>query len=540
MKIILFIVCTILSARCTYAQPLEYQSKWIIDINGKVSLADNNSKSKQVTCTTPDKGVVGFAGFKNYANIGNKKIYHEGDFKLLFKIDSLGKLAWHKVLIDSINSAIGTGSFLRVDKSGNIYFMMSAKATSSDDNWPDNAGGLICLSSNGTYKWSKEGFTGANVESNYFENPMYSHSQFNGVFAYQLVEFQVLARYGVIAPNGQFKPLNNDYKNLPSNNAYFHPYNHDVYFLCNIWQPTNDWQVDSQLTIPADSIQEYHYFLLRMDSTGTMHYLASFFNQSYISNTVRFCATDKNRLIIGFTYRANDTLWYDGKKLGASKYANNPSQLCLDRNGKLVWFSECDYNYYGGSSTFVFEENIRNGKLISLYSFYDDNTGMFWDSLEQQGGGQFIVTLDTATGKAKRLMKTFFYGRLGMLTDTKYAELILLEEPIELDGKSYNPVDSINRFFIAMADTFTKPNSIEEKFNLSASIYPNPSKQSFNLSLDQDKPLEASIYNANGILIKKLAITNGANFGIDWPSGVYFVKITDKNGQSTFNKIIKI
>jgi len=306
------------------------------------------------------------------------------------------------------------------------------------------------------------------------------------------------------------------------------------------FSPDSDWKIDSALTIPADKSKKSRRCLLRLDSLGNMHHIGTFYNHQYIPAYSRFCAAGANRLFIALTYRANDTLWYNNKMLGISNSALNPAQISLDRNGNMQWFAECDYTNFGGSSTSVFEHTYKDGKIITLYNFLDDFTGINWSGLWQEGGGQFLLTLDTASGKATRVMKTFYHGRLGMQTNTKYAELIPVDRIIELNGNIYSPIDSINQFFIVLADTFTKPNSLAENGFSLAQVYPNPSREAFTIDWGETKLAQAAIYNSNGICLKIINQGEKASFGADWAKGIYIIKFSDKNGAHSTQKILKM
>ena len=69
-------------------------------------------------------------------------------------------------------------------------------------------------------------------------------------------------------------------------------------------------------------------------------------------------------------------------------------------------------------------------------------------------------------------------------------------------------------------------------------IYPNPSKNSFALSADVTL---VEVYNITGQIIKSFnnAISNQQLDITDLETGIYLIKLTDNNGTSQTNKLIK-
>jgi hypothetical protein len=76
----------------------------------------------------------------------------------------------------------------------------------------------------------------------------------------------------------------------------------------------------------------------------------------------------------------------------------------------------------------------------------------------------------------------------------------------------------------------------QEHANTPLSIFPNPSNGSFSFSYNITGDVKA--YNTLGQIVKELHGDEIQNFGLDWPSGLYHIIVTDKNnGVRTLNAI---
>ncbi|MDG2344219.1 MAG: T9SS type A sorting domain-containing protein [Flavobacteriales bacterium] len=100
-------------------------------------------------------------------------------------------------------------------------------------------------------------------------------------------------------------------------------------------------------------------------------------------------------------------------------------------------------------------------------------------------------------------------------------------------GVAPDDVDSISFEVISIS-------SYKESLNNSLkSIYPNPSKGSFNLVWNNLGPVELFIYDLNGKLIHTQHIKLGENnINTVFSSGIYFAKLFGKNEFSSSEKII--
>lgn len=83
---------------------------------------------------------------------------------------------------------------------------------------------------------------------------------------------------------------------------------------------------------------------------------------------------------------------------------------------------------------------------------------------------------------------------------------------------------------------------IKENSNTSVSIYPNPTKDKFQVLGLKSKVEKVEIYNIIGEIIFNLTIQQSNNLTIDLsnqPNGVYLLKMTDEQGSISYSKIVK-
>jgi len=74
-----------------------------------------------------------------------------------------------------------------------------------------------------------------------------------------------------------------------------------------------------------------------------------------------------------------------------------------------------------------------------------------------------------------------------------------------------------------------------------ASVYPNPSSDLVNISLDKGELLKIELYSMTGRLLFKQYLNSSTytlNIG-DYPSGSYLVRVFNQNNDVTNTKIVK-
>ena len=80
-----------------------------------------------------------------------------------------------------------------------------------------------------------------------------------------------------------------------------------------------------------------------------------------------------------------------------------------------------------------------------------------------------------------------------------------------------------------------------EPLNERLSIFPNPTNGLVNVKLAQSEQLEINVRNFQGKLLESISLKNKSSYllELDSPSGVYFIEISNKEGEKVFKKIVK-
>lgn len=74
-----------------------------------------------------------------------------------------------------------------------------------------------------------------------------------------------------------------------------------------------------------------------------------------------------------------------------------------------------------------------------------------------------------------------------------------------------------------------------------ADIYPNPARNFFTIAVKQDQLTSCSLYAPDGKLVIDKRIENSERFDLnvgDLSNGIYYLRLTDKKGQSFYKKIV--
>lgn len=133
----------------------------------------------------------------------------------------------------------------------------------------------------------------------------------------------------------------------------------------------------------------------------------------------------------------------------------------------------------------------------------------------------------------------------------KFVTLKLVNDSVTLSRAEFNAKEAKEnkpQLVVTYSAIQDKPitrqvNLTDERLNkrMNFSIYPNPAKNSFNISIENySKARSLKLYNLNGQLLRDIAITNNKNQQVytgDLKNGVYIVTIRD-GGKSMSKKVV--
>ncbi|MEJ6492474.1 MAG: T9SS type A sorting domain-containing protein [Flavobacteriales bacterium] len=204
------------------------------------------------------------------------------------------------------------------------------------------------------------------------------------------------------------------------------------------------------------------------------------------------------------------------------------AQVGCDMMNLIVNVSDTDYvNIYhpGHYLTWPQEENV-----------------IVWEITDMQGN---MITADTLIDEP-----FFQFYHTVPITDTMNVTAILTNDSAGIaciieDQLYWEETEVIPGVFIGRWE-FVYGNvggnlGMDETEASTASVYPNPSNDIINISLDKGELLKIELYSMTGRLLFKQYLNSSTytlNIG-DYPSGSYLVRVFNQNNDVTNTKIVK-
>jgi hypothetical protein len=204
------------------------------------------------------------------------------------------------------------------------------------------------------------------------------------------------------------------------------------------------------------------------------------------------------------------------------------AQVGCDMMNLIVNVSDTDYvNLYhpGHYLTWPQEENV-----------------IVWEITDMQGN---MITADTLIDEP-----IFQFYHTVPITDTMNVTAILTNDSAGIaciieDQLYWEETEVIPGVFIGRWE-FVYGNvggnlGMDETEASTASVYPNPSNDIINISLDKGELLKIELYSMTGRLLFKKDVNSSSyalNIG-DYPSGAYLVRVFNQNNDVTNIKILK-
>ncbi|MDC1403619.1 T9SS type A sorting domain-containing protein [Crocinitomicaceae bacterium] len=204
------------------------------------------------------------------------------------------------------------------------------------------------------------------------------------------------------------------------------------------------------------------------------------------------------------------------------------AQVGCDMMNLIVNVSDTDYvNLYhpGHYLTWPQEENV-----------------IVWEITDMQGN---MITADTLIDEP-----IFQFYHTVPITDTMNVTAILTNDSAGIaciieDQLYWEETEVIPGVFIGRWE-FVYGNvggnlGMDETEASTASVYPNPSNDIINISLDKGELLKIELYSMTGRLLFKQYLNSSTytlNIG-DYPSGSYLVRVFNQNNDVTNTKIVK-
>lgn len=257
--------------------------------------------------------------------------------------------------------------------------------------------------------------------------------------------------------------------------------------------------------------------------------------------------------LISYNESSSGSQWIRGtRSIGALAtgtnfvYSTNLTQNYPD-GVKSYLVSQC-YNLTSISNpqiNFKFQYDLeQNWDLI--YVEYTTDFGQTWNVLGEMGANWYNSdrTPQTSGNDCNNCVGAQWTGTNTTLTDYFYSLSSLGSETNVIFRIVFHSDEAVNQLGANVDDFLISGVLSKENFQLNnISVYPNPSKGIFNISLGDISPSLLEVYDLTGkiILSQKHIIISNYETMIDISNvsqGIYFVKITADN-QSTVKRIIK-
>jgi hypothetical protein len=195
--------------------------------------------------------------------------------------------------------------------------------------------------------------------------------------------------------------------------------------------------------------------------------------------------------------------------------------------------------------------NVSDTGLVKLYhpghylTWPQSENVIVWEITDSQGN---IIADDTLINNSDFL----FYHNIP-LTDTMNVTALLTNDSAGIacliEDKLYWEVTTIGTSVLGRWEfvydnvgvDVTNTVGIEDIEPTTASVYPNPSSDVINISLNKGQLLKIELFSMTGRLIFKKDLnskTYALNIG-DYPSGVYLVRVFNQNNDIVNTKILK-
>ena len=338
-----------------------------------------------------------------------------------------------------------------------------------------------------------------------------------------------------------------------NNDAKIYNANHSLWKTASLPKPTNlnytDIDFISETKINPDALLEIGYSLSET-TNNTTTYLSKIVNENNVEllnlpssrklviNSIDGLA-DKLIAELPIYFNKYNTNIYTIPSLSLEKaYENQVSRIKLENGAE---------KYFTSANTLENKLKIYNAdhtvwKTINL-SF---SSAMFNPDMEIN----FLAETKINPDALLEFSYTYSTGLLGLgyeyssrvinengdilLNDNSFSSLQLNEIsglPTKIIGFTSYP---IGRFVFSVGNLSTS----DFNKNDNVIMYPNPAKSFININSISTPIIEATIYNINGIVVKKEIAPNITKIDVDeLPMGIYIVNLTDFNNQKSTHKI---
>ncbi len=342
-----------------------------------------------------------------------------------------------------------------------------------------------------------------------------------------------------------------------NNNTKIYNANHSLWKTVSLPKPTNASYTDidfiSENKINPDALLEIGYSLSETVNTTTT-YLSKIVNENNVElitvpnsrklviNTIEGLA-DKLIADIQNNYKYSTNI-YNLPSLSLEKtYDRQTTRVKLENSGEKYYtsFEPLDDNLQIFNSDHTFWKTIALTKSINSVQGLNMVNEVTISEVKISNDSSIKVLYSYYTGLLMvglEVSSRVINESGDILLDAEYFRNLKINEINGLPNKiiSYS---SSGQWFTS-GGVYSLGNLSTSDFNKidEVTMYPNPAKSFININSFSAPIIEATIYNMNGILVKKETAQNITKIDVDkLPTGIYIVNLTDFNNQKSTHKI---
>ncbi len=183
--------------------------------------------------------------------------------------------------------------------------------------------------------------------------------------------------------------------------------------------------------------------------------------------------------------------------------------------------------------------NLDNPTLRFHYWFFnaggnetpDDSLAVYFTD------GTDTVLVDAIRGNAGGWVQSQEYPLADFLTPSDNMKIIFVTGDQRSSGHLVEA--GIDNFLILSEEVISS--NEDQRVELGAQVYPNPSNSGFNLALPPSlSNFNVRVFNALGQQVLWQEVNDLYRFGANWEAGVYYVRIENSEGKYQLEKVIKV
>ncbi|WP_310559961.1 T9SS type A sorting domain-containing protein [Flavobacterium sp.] len=340
-----------------------------------------------------------------------------------------------------------------------------------------------------------------------------------------------------------------------NNNAKIYNANHSLWKTVNLQKPTNAIYTDidfvSETKIKPDALLEIGYtiqetvnshitYSSKIINENNLELLTVPNSQKLVINTIKGLA-DKLVVELPIDFYMYNTNIYNLPSLTLEKtYESSVSRIKLENSDEKYFTDFKPLN----KQLKIYNSNHTLWKTINLTDVYAGVNSINYLSETKVNTDALIeFSYSYQTGllaEGSEISSRVINENGDVLLDAQYVRNLQINEINGLPNKIIGYYSSGGQNPSTIGLVYSLNNLSTSNFNKidNVTMYPNPAKSFININSFSAPIIEATVYNMNGVLVKKENAQNITKIAVDkLPAGIYIVNLSDFNNQKSTHKI---